>query len=211
MVFDASAKPHPPAISINECMYTGPPLQPLLWDILIRARMSTYILLADIQKAFLQVSVKEKDRDAFRFLFSINGNEHHLPFTRVLFGAESSPFFLGATLQYHYDQQPAELVETVNALRKNTYVDNLMKTGSSVEELENFKREASSILESAKFPVGKWESNVQALGNQDAKDDTSKILRHIWHKKKDTLEVQMKIFPNRQPVTKREILITQPT
>ena len=37
MVFCASAKPHPLAKSVNECMYTGPPLQPLLWDIMIRA------------------------------------------------------------------------------------------------------------------------------------------------------------------------------
>ena len=29
MVFDASAKPHRLAASINECMYTGPSLQPL--------------------------------------------------------------------------------------------------------------------------------------------------------------------------------------
>ena len=30
MVFGASAKPHPLANSVNECMYNGPPLQPLL-------------------------------------------------------------------------------------------------------------------------------------------------------------------------------------
>ena len=30
MVFDASAKPHLLANSVNECMYKGPPLQPLL-------------------------------------------------------------------------------------------------------------------------------------------------------------------------------------
>ena len=50
IVFDASAKPHPLGNSINRCMYTGPPLQPLLRDILIRARMSTHILMANIQK-----------------------------------------------------------------------------------------------------------------------------------------------------------------
>ena len=33
MVLDGSARPHPLANSINECMHTGPPLQPLLWDI----------------------------------------------------------------------------------------------------------------------------------------------------------------------------------
>ena len=30
MVFNASAKPHPLANSVNECMYNGPLLQPLL-------------------------------------------------------------------------------------------------------------------------------------------------------------------------------------
>ena len=65
MVFDASARLHPLANSVNECMHTGPSLQPLLWHILIRARMSTHLLLADLQKAFLQFCLKEDDRDAF--------------------------------------------------------------------------------------------------------------------------------------------------
>jgi len=37
MVFDAHARPHPLANSVNECMHTGPSLQPLLWNIMIRA------------------------------------------------------------------------------------------------------------------------------------------------------------------------------
>ena len=95
MVFDTSIKPRPVANSVNDCMFTGPPLQPLLWDILIRARVAPSIALADIQKAFLQVGVKEDDRDAFRFLFNIDLKEEHL---RVPFGAEASPFILGATV-----------------------------------------------------------------------------------------------------------------
>ena len=73
MVFDPSAKPHPLASSINECMYTGPALQPLLWDILIRAKISPYLLLGDIRKAFLQISVNSEDRDAFRSMFNLLG------------------------------------------------------------------------------------------------------------------------------------------
>ena len=53
MMFDASAKPTPNTNSVSDCMFTGPPLQPLLWDILIRARMAPQLILADIQKAFL--------------------------------------------------------------------------------------------------------------------------------------------------------------
>ena len=44
------------------CMFTDPPLQPLLWDIMVRACMSTNLLLGDTEKAFLQISVKEEDR-----------------------------------------------------------------------------------------------------------------------------------------------------
>ena len=54
--------------------------------------MSTHLVLADIQKAFLQIGIREEDRDSFRFLFNINGKEQHLRFTRVLFGGQSGPF-----------------------------------------------------------------------------------------------------------------------
>ena len=80
--------------------------------------------MPDIRKAFNQIGLKEQDRDAFRFFFAINGQVEHLRFTRIPFGAEASPFIHGATLNYHYDQQPPELSDTVQALRENTYVAN---------------------------------------------------------------------------------------
>ena len=141
MVFDASSKPHPLSSSINDFMFTRPPLQPLMWDIMVRARMSSNILLADTEKAFLQVSINDSDRDAFRFLFERNGKEEHYRFTRVPFGVEASPFLLGATLQYHYDQQLPEFESTMTALRENTYVDNIMQAGGQMADLEKFKRE----------------------------------------------------------------------
>ena len=51
MVFDASANPHYLASSVNDCMHKGPSLQPLLWVILLRARMSPNLLIGDIEKA----------------------------------------------------------------------------------------------------------------------------------------------------------------
>ena len=201
MVFDASAKPRYQANSINDCMYTGPPLQPLLWDVMVRARMSTHLLLGDIEKAFLQIGIKKEDRDAFRFLFDVNNKEEHLRFTRVPFGAEASPFMLGATLQYHYDQQPSIFQDTVATLRENTYVDNLMKGGCDEEELERFKREATEILESAKFPVHKWESDIATLEDKDVSNPT-KFLGHVWNKREDTLEVLVNKPESNKPLTK---------
>ena len=48
-------------------------------------------------------------------------------------------------------------------LQENTYVDNLMKTGQGLEEMERFKSEATQMLEEARFPVLKWESNPLEL------------------------------------------------
>ena len=135
------------------------------------------------KKAFLQISVNSEDRDAFRFMFNLLGNEEHLRFTIIPFGAEASPFILGATLQYHYDKQPEELSETVQTLRDNTYVDNLMKTGSEIEEIRKFKSEATEILESAKFPVHKWESNILELESENM-PNPGKILGHLWDKRR---------------------------
>ncbi|CAB4035062.1 Hypothetical predicted protein [Paramuricea clavata] len=49
------------------------------------------------------------------------------------------------------------------------------KTGSDIADLEDFKREATEILEDGKFPVHKWESNVEELDNES---NPSKILGH---------------------------------
>ena len=160
MVFDTSAKPHPLADSINYLMFTGPPLQPHIWDIMVRARLSKNLVLADIQKAFLQIGVKEGDRDSFRFIYNINDEEKHLWFTRVPFGVEASPLLLGATLQHHIEQQPPEFQDTVSAIKENTYVDSLMQGGEDFESLKKFKEESTIILESGRFPVHKWESNL---------------------------------------------------
>ena len=106
--------------NINDCMFTGPPLQPFLWDIMVRVRMSTSLLLGDTEKAFLQIGVKEEDRDALRFLFNIKGTEKHLRFTLIPFEDEASPFLLGATLQHHFEQKGSELEDS-----ESTYGEHL--------------------------------------------------------------------------------------
>ena len=78
MAFDASAKPHYLESSINDCMHKGHSLLRLLWDILLRARMSPNLLIRDTEKAFLQKGIKVKDKDAFPFLFTLEGREEPL-------------------------------------------------------------------------------------------------------------------------------------
>ena len=59
----------PVVSSLNECLFTGPNLKQKVMDILLRFRSYPTALTADIEKAFLIVSVSEEDRDALRFLW----------------------------------------------------------------------------------------------------------------------------------------------
>lgn len=69
IVYDASAKESKNGTSLNNCLHTGPSLNPLLFDILVRFRENKVALIGDIEKAFLNIEVDPGDRDCLRFLW----------------------------------------------------------------------------------------------------------------------------------------------
>ena len=81
-------------------------------------------------------------------------------FTRVIFGAASSPYILGATLEKHLSQYRETFPETAKALLKNTYVDDMQFGGYKWEDLLKFKVEATQILQEGGFELHKWHSNI---------------------------------------------------
>ena len=107
VVYDASARSGGP--SLNDCLYTGPKFNQKILDILLRFRSYQIALTADIEKAFLMISVANEDRDALRFLWvsdvtSDNPSIVTLRFARVVFGVSSSPFLLNATIKHHLEK-----------------------------------------------------------------------------------------------------------
>ena len=69
IVYDASAKVNEDNPSLNDCLDIGPPLQRRLLFILLRNRVKTVLLAGDIKQAFLQIVIKETERDVLRFLW----------------------------------------------------------------------------------------------------------------------------------------------
>ena len=56
-------------LSINEFLGPGPCLLPLLYDVLLRFRLGSIGIIADIRQAFFQISVDPRHRDYLQFLW----------------------------------------------------------------------------------------------------------------------------------------------
>ena len=115
VVYGASARAYHGAPSLNNCLYAGPPLQNELWDVLVRGRFNPVAVTGDIQKAFLQVRVREGDRDAMHFHWRRNEQSEveTLRFTRALFGLASFPFLLAGVIDTHlssWEKREPEIV-----------------------------------------------------------------------------------------------------
>lgn len=166
IVYDCSARTNVQSPSLNDCLETGPPLQPLLFDILLRNHMRKYCIAGDIQKAFLQIRVHEQDRDAQRILWYDNLTDRDITeycFTTVIFGATSSPYILGATLQKHVMDHKENHPTTAQSLLEDTYFDDIQGGGNSKEGVVTFKEESTMILSEGAFSLHKWHSNVKHL------------------------------------------------
>ena len=87
VMYDASAKAHPNAVSLNDCLYPGHTLQNKMWNVLVRSHVHPIAVVRDLKQAFLQVQIRKADRSALRFHWK--QGEHSeietLRFTRALF------------------------------------------------------------------------------------------------------------------------------
>ena len=127
IVYDASARSNGP--SLNDCLYAGPTFGQNILDILLRFRLFQIAVTADIEKAFLMVSVAE-DRNASRFLW-VDDITAQLPrlvvmrFTRVMFGVSASPFLLNATIRKQVEGYRDGDHSFIEKFNRSIYVDEL--------------------------------------------------------------------------------------
>ena len=137
IVYDASAKASADVPSLNECLNPGPSLQNKLWDVLVQQRAYPVVVTADIRKAFLQIRIRESERDCLHFHWQKKPHSEIevLRFTRALFGLISSPFLLAGVLECHFDTWETKYLDLIKELRRSLYVDDLLTGGKSVLEL----------------------------------------------------------------------------
>ncbi|UYV79423.1 K02A2.6-like [Cordylochernes scorpioides] len=207
-VFDASSKVYR-SPSLNDCLEKGPNLIEMIPNLMLRFRNGKFGVVADIKKAFLQIEVNERDRDYLRFLwYSQNGEKTEVfRHRRVVFGVNYSPFILGAVIEYHLSNVRPEHKPLAQRLQKSFYVDNLVTSVNSFEELQDLKLTATSIMYNARMELSRWEHSLDVASDTYPfeRAEISKVLGIYWDKREDCLscEIPVAIPPK---ITKRSIL-----
>ena len=177
---------------------------------------------ADIRQAFLQIRVRENERDALRFHWRRSEMDvvETFRFARVLFGLAPSPYLLEGVLESHLDAWADRYPDEVALLRRSMYVDDLLTGGRTVQKVQTRREIAREILHDATFELHKWNSNIPQLEDDASPEDhreqsyakqqlmvkssETKLLGLKWDKRKDTLAAT---FPDDEvQKTKRGVL-----
>ena len=124
------------------------------------------MLTADIKKAFLQIGIKQEDRDFLRFLwYDGPQSANHLivrimRYARLPFGLRPSPAVLGSVLlQYvsSYQEKNPEIVKVLKGL----FFDDLSTGGETVDKAYEIYQQSKQVMREGNFNLRNWNLNSQ--------------------------------------------------
>ena len=176
LVFDGSCSEND-GESINDNLFKGPKLQPLLIDILIRFRIHQITLNADIRKMYLNILIKKEDRNSLRFLWRPKGAKNivHFRHTVLPFGIRSSPFLAISVVREHLKVNPPQNSLVADVLKNDMYMDDLLTGTDDENKAKNLYQDCKSSMQSASMHLVKWKSNNREVCNLMNENETNNV------------------------------------
>ena len=202
--------------SLNDCLHRGKVWagqhEKAVTSFVARCRMMAHAVVLDLEKAFLQIKLKTDDKDVHRLLWPADPFRSNTPrilrSTRVTFGVISSPYLLGATLDFHLSKSKDILART---LVRGAYVDNFIIPVNDRTEVAGIVQRSREIFWEAGFNARQFASDlrdeIQRLPAElQEKKTTISLLGINWNTVSDTWVLS---FPKmKEPATKRNLLST---
>lgn len=189
-------------LSLNDCLYVGPTVQPESYDTMIRFREAPFVVILDIEKMYLQVSIHPDDRKYQKILWNekVDGPVKHYQVNRLLFGLASSSFLATRTLNRIADDYQNQYPKAAHALRNCFVVDDGLIPCSSIEDGKEIVNGILNIFAAAKLVACKVYSNAPELlamfpaesRLQPDECGCVPILGHRWHPVNDTIALHIK-------------------
>ena len=145
-------------------MYTGPPLQNRLWDVLVQQRAYPVVTSGDIKKAFLQVRIHESERDVLRFHWRPDENSEIDTFLNSEIEIDTSVYqSIGRARAFsisawgvhdcHLDACSEKYPDETDRLRRSLYIDDILTGSQDEKQAHQRKSIAIEIMEDAKFEL----------------------------------------------------------
>ncbi|UYV80331.1 hypothetical protein LAZ67_18002470 [Cordylochernes scorpioides] len=215
-VFDASCKDKG-NLSLNDCLASGPNVIEQIPAILLKFREKAIGVIADIRKAFLQIEVKEEDRDYLRFLWWKSNHQIQVfCHKRVVFGVTCSPYLLGAVILHHLKGVSSEFGALPQKLMECLYIDNCVTSVDTEAELVDLVEKSTEIFAKAKMDLRMWQfgpihrvkevySRLPPSVDIERSEEAS-VLGMKWNLLEDTLNVTPKFGVIINSLSKRDLL-----
>ena len=183
------------------------------------------MLSGDLKQAFLQIRIREQDRDVLRFHWPKDRDLQKLEiyrFTRAIWGLNQSPFLLEGTIEKHLDDCKEEFSKEVEEIKRSKYIDDVFLGGETTEKVQHLKETSVEIFSRASFKLHKWHSNRKELVKEElddleseesfakqqlkSKEGGTKLLGLGWNESEDTISISFE-KKDSEP-TKRGVLQT---
>lgn len=218
LVWDAAAEAN--GSSLNSFLLPGPDLLTPLADVLVRFRERKVAVTADVAEMFHQIVIREKDKDAQRFLWLKSDSNEVQEFRMEVmsFGATCSPSTAQYVQQMNARRFEKDSPAAVKEILTNYYVDDQLSSFDDEETAQRVVEEVIRIQSSAGFELKKWRSSHPAvlssvkattLQEKPLSSGCASVLGMAWNCATDVLQFSVhNVLKMRDahPLTRRKIL-----
>jgi len=217
VVFNGSARTAG-GVSLNQSLHPGPNLLPPLVDIITRWRWHRYVISTDIEKIYRQIQMHPEDRDWQRILWTEKDEIKEFRLNTVTYGISSAPYLAIRVLRQLADDESARFPRGAEALRRDSYMDDIVSGASTLEETRQLRDQLTQLCMAGGFPLRKWAANHAALlsdiplehrAGHTAENflmtEGQAVLDLRWDSERDQLALSVR-SPSPAPITKRSLL-----
>ena len=195
------------------------------------------ILCADIEKAFLQTSIKEKERErVLEVSLDWESNKQHnsdSTFQQTGIWVKSVTIYPRTNpanifwkvwkhvLRTNFERYESMYLELIRKIRDDMYVNDLVTGRENLQEVEKMKSHSIELFEKEGFKLHKWHSNEPNIETNDLSSQIELNFekKHLRSKANETKipglnwdkqrdTFRVEIPTENQPLTKRNVLKT---
>lgn len=215
-VYDASAKTST-GVSLNDCLCVGPVIQSELFDLLINWRKFQFAITGDVEKMYRQMYVNHEHANLQTILWQRPGDSdiRQYRLLTVTFGTSSAPYQATRGVYEIGERVKPENQELAEAIQTCFYVDDFMKSFSTIESAMHFRESITKTLAAYGFNLRKWKTNesriLESVENCDKEEcldinATFKALGITWQPKTDAFVFKPSEVKQVEHWSKRQVL-----